>query len=267
MPAYAFDEDCVKDHSQAWCLLDLAGYSKGARDIKVEKANEIIAKASANANPADARSGIDMGNVVLAGMDYAKLTHLPPGVSSGFSGSMWLLGAFLNGPKAGERTQSFVILPESDVKDGDPLTTAEDAFVAAVLKYLEADGAEKVDEERNPPLGSRYTIRAYKVNTGKCAAVAGGCWITGAFFSCSNCSFKKPMVIDKSPEWLGDGRTYVWGSWSPQIREADSKGKPIFPYEKLNQDLRVLLPDWFYLYRPGELSLLFNGQNTRLLAK
>ena len=267
LPAKAFDDDCVKDHSQAWCLLDLAGFSKGARDIKAEKANEIIAKATQITNPADAKGGVDVGNLVNAGLDYAKLTRLPPGVSSQFSGSMWLLGALLNGPKAGERIQTFLILPESDVENGDPLATAEVKFVDAVLKYLEADVAEKVDEDRNPPLGSRYKIRAYKVVSGKCAAIVGGCWFTGSFFDCSNCSSIKPTVIDKAPEWISVGRSYIWKSWFLELRESDSKGKIMVPYEKLTQEFQKYLPDPFYYYRPGELSLLMNGQTTRLLVR
>lgn len=267
LPANALEDDCVKDHSQAWCLLDLAGYSKGARDITIDRANEIIAKAAINANPTNAQTGPDLGRIAVAGLDFAKLTHLPPGISPRFSGSMLLIGAFLDGPKAGERVQTFVILPEAEVKDGDPLATAEGAFVEAVLKYLEADGAEKVDEDRNPPLGSRYTIRAYKVSTGKCAAIPGGCWFTGSFFSCSNCRNRKPMVIDRSPNWVGIGRSYVWRDWFVQLREADSQGKLLVPHERLHKELCNYLPDSFYYFQPGELSLLVNGQTTRLLAK
>jgi hypothetical protein len=282
----AFDNSCNKDHSLGWCLLDFGGRSNGARDVPEAKANELIAKAVAAMPAVDAgASGAQISQatataaaaplppstkdgafVAIAAMDYAKWTMPPPGVSSTFNGSMSLLGFLLSGPKAGEQNQTFVILPESEVLDGDPRTTVENVIVQSMLRYLEADHHEVIDREMNPPLGARYTKRSYRATGGKCNAIVGACDFTSPIFSCSNCSSGKPDVIENAPAWAGGGRVYVWKSAHVSFREKEEDGKPTLLSGKL-PDFYGTLPNWFYYYRPGAISLLVHGGQTEALIK
>lgn len=258
----SLDEDCPKDHSEAWCLLDLAGHSKGASDVSMKVAQEVLS----SAKPANAPEGstINKGALLISGMDYAKLTTLPKGMSSGVSGSMWLLKALTDGPKAGERQQMFIVLPESEVKDGDPLLTVEKAYMDAIARYLESDQAPVLKEVEHVALiGVRDILRTYQIHGGKCGQA--GCSVQSAFMNLKGGSYTKPEIIEKAPTWAGGQRIYVWSDARPWINSLEDPKKLLIKPDNY-PELLAKMPAWLYFFQPGNVSLLANGQQVRLLA-
>lgn len=256
------DDDCPKEHSEAWCLLNLAGHSKNASDASMKMAEEVMA----SANPKTGAEGASINKValVISGLDYAKMTTLPRGVSSGFSGTMWLLGALTDGPKAGERQQMFIILPESEVKNGDPLGTVESAYMEGIAKYLETDQAPVLKEvEHVATIGIRDIIRSYTIRGGRCGEV--GCSVSSAFMYLKDGSSTKPKIYDQVPAWAGGQRIYVWDMAFPWVTALDNPKKALIGPEKY-AELLSKMPAWLYFYQPAKVSLLANGQQVRLLA-
>lgn len=260
----SLDEDCPKNHSEAWCLLDLAGHSKGASDVSMKVAQEVLV----STNPANAPEGatINTAALLVSGLDYAKLTKLPKGTSSGFSGTMWLLTALTDGSKAGERKQIFLILPESEVKGGDPLLTAEKAYMDAMARYLETDQAPVLKETEHVALiGVRDILRHYQIRGGKCGDT--GCSVSSAFMHLKGGSATKPEIYENAPSWAGGQRIYVWSDARPWVNYLDDPKKNLVIMPDNYPELLSKMPAWLYVYQPGKVSVLANGQQVRLLAR
>lgn len=110
---------CTRRNSAAWCILNAAGYSDGARDVSLQKAQAFLAKFVPSAS--DGTAKVDAGGLVIAGLEAAKLTSTVPGIGRGTSIGMALLGAFIDGRKPGEKIQMFMFMPESSVnRPGSP---------------------------------------------------------------------------------------------------------------------------------------------------
>jgi len=73
-------------------------------------------------------------------------------------------------------------------------------------------------------------------------------------------------MIENAPPWAGGGRVYVWKSVNVSFREKEEDGKPTLLSGKL-PDFYGTLPNWFYYYRPGAISLLLHGGQTEALIK
>lgn len=258
--AYAIDNDCVEKHSRAWCLLDLAGYSKGADDVSAKKAAEILEKLRPGTEGKTSDNGAMFAT--FAAMDLLKLASPPPGFSFGGSAAMNLLGLLTSGPRAGERTQNFIILPQSAVKDSEPGSIVEDAFLRASIKFLGTDTVAVQDEEKNPPLGARYVKRKYVLTGGKCGAE--GCELTLSFVACEKCYFRKSTVYEAPPPWVAAEKVYVWKDASIGFRLLSQNNNWVLTEEE-RREFHKNMPDWYYLYSPGQVSALFNGDQTQLL--
>ncbi len=257
---------CSAKNSMAWCILDAAGYSDGASDVSLDRAEKFLEKLIPKVQ--EDSKGPDAGYLAIAGLEAAKLTSPILGSRGGSIG--WaLLGAFLDGGKAGERVQMFMVMPESAVVDGNPGKTAELIYVEALRRFLEAESAELVETTRKPTFGAIWTERNYRMKGGpRCGEDA--CMATARFFSTDS---KKmlPKAIETDPQWVGSSTAYVWNRFYASaepyvVLESDQKRNQMVGKKDYLKFIKFL-PSWFFLYLPGEVNLLVNSERIFPLAK
>lgn len=124
-------EKCPQSHSEAMCILSLAGISEGARDMsrsELKNTQIDVAKLSQTSS-----ISIDPGFLVMGGLERLSPTRLP-GLGAGTAGSVFFFASVMSGKSPGELTDLIAIIPDHAVVGGDPKATVQayvlDAFAA-----------------------------------------------------------------------------------------------------------------------------------------
>lgn len=252
--AVAKTENCTASHSLAYCLLDLAGLSAGAIEVSAADLEKDIAPASAGVATNAPDHAINALFVATA----------KNGLELGLTGGIAILSLLTQRTPEGSLPQLFIMLPESKVKDGNPLRTAESALMMAVMATLEIDTAEPREVEKKPTFGSPYIYRDYVLKGGQCGEV--GCAAEARFFT----TLPNPVVVvDHPPSWAGNERLYVWsnpakGVWPMVLRPGEKRS---LIHNGTIMSLIKKLPGWFYYYIPGKTPAIVTGEKVYFLAR
>lgn len=252
-------------------MLDLVGYSKGAKDTPIEKIQPLLDKIKKDGDGLPAAS-VDKVDLLLAAKSFSNIGVVP--FSPGIAGSLNLLfsvGEFNKNP--GEKDQMFIVLPESEVKNGDPRLTIELLFVDGVKKFLNASSAVRKDIPVKTFFGGASNFRGYLFTGGeRCGDT--GCYAKIKFITNAdiNPSSVAPNVIENPPSWASKEKVYTWNCALPYIyleptEPITSKSPPI-PGILKEQDygeFMKYMPSTFYFYKAGQLGVVFNGGNMNLL--
>jgi hypothetical protein len=253
--AHATEEECLSTHSLAYCMLDLVGLSKGAKEITAAELNSQIAVLKTDKDPSRALDhALDIYSVATARNAFAM----------SLAGAIAILEFIPKAKDVGSQPQLFIMLPESQVKDGDPLRTAESALMKGVVETLGIETSELREVEKKPTFGSPYVYRDYMLKGGQCGDA--GCTAYSRFFA------TKPdpvVVIDQPPKWAGNERLYVWanqtkGSW-PMVQKPGRATSLIL--EESMGELIKNLPKWFYYYIPGKTPAIVTSEKVYFLAR
>ena len=252
-------------------MLDLVGYSKGAKDTPIEEIKPLLEKIQKDGN-ALPEGSVDKVDLLFSAKNFANIGVVP--FSSGIAGSMGLFFAVSDLiPNPGERNQFIILLPESEVKDGDPRLTIELLFVEGVKKFLNASNAVKKDIVEKPFFGGPVILRGYLFTGGdRCGET--GCYLKTDFiqFADANPSRVAPVILEKPPSWAGKEKLYSWVVPFPYIylepkepRTRKSAPIPGVVKEAEYPEFMKNLPSSFYLFKAGKLGAIFNGGNMNLL--
>jgi hypothetical protein len=269
--SFAADEDCIKEHSYGWCMLDLVGYSKGAKDTPIEKIKPLLEKIQKDGN-ALPEGSVDKVDLLISAKNFANIGVVPfsPGVA-GSLGLLFSVGDFIKNP--GEKDQLFIMLPESEVKNGDPRLTIELLFVDGVKKFLNASNAVRKDIPVKTFFGSPSHFRGYLFTGGeRCGET--GCYAKIKFITNAdiNPSSVAPNIIENPPSWASKEKIYTWNCALPYIYlepseplTSKSAALPGILKEPEYGVFMKYMPSSFYFYKAGQLGVVFNGGNMNLL--
>lgn len=253
--AHATGEECIGAHSQAYCMLDLAGLSKGAVEISTTELSTQIDVSKVSDDPSRiANHAINALFVVTAKSFF----------EAGLAGGVGILDLIPKPKATGSQPQFFIMLPESQVKEGNPLRTAESALMTGVVKTLGVEATELREVEKKPTFGSAYIYRDYLLKGGQCGDV--GCTAHARFFATQP---DPVVVLDQPLSWAGNERLYIWssetkGAWP--IVQKPEKPRSLFTAESMIA-LMKNLPGWFYYYIPGKAPAIVSSEKVYFLAR
>lgn len=254
------NQNCVKNHSHGYCLLEIASVSAGAKDITPDEAKLVFEKAGVQW---ESRAGFDGIQAGFAGLNFARMGAAPlPGLGWNGTGLMLLLGAFSDDRPLGRRPQNFIILTESQIINNDPYATVMDAMKHILSAAVNADSIVAFDELKKPTFGKEYYKRKYKLTGGKCGQT--GC--IASFFNLEETNIQKSAKIIDSPTWLDHGKAYVWNRWIG-IDIVGLNGSKKLEGIKIDENIMKQLPPYFYRYIPGEVSIIYNAKTSYPLIK
>lgn len=252
--AHATGEECIGAHSRAYCMLELAGLSKGAVEISATELNKQIEVSKADYAQSRALDhAIDGLFVVTAKSAFER----------GLAGTIGILEFIPKAKAIGSLPQFFIMLPESLVKEGNPLRTAESELMKGIVETLGIEAAELREVEKKPTFGSLYIYRDYLLKGGQCGDP--GCTAYSRFFTTQ----PDPVIIlDQPPSWAGNERLYVWtsktkGTW-PMVQKLGQA--PSLISEESMIALMKNLPGWFYYYIPSKTPMIITGEKVYFLA-
>jgi len=253
--ALATDENCIEKHSQAWCLLDLASLSKGAREVPLSDLKDAFTKSGVNLNTTE--NSVNKGDLVMSGISY-----LDAGVLSNFFSAGWFFLAFNNNKPVGSTMQFFVILPKSEIIDNNPRLTAEQALMNAILKQFKIEQPAALKEYEHKHFFGTELRREYTFFGGRCGDI--GCEYRSTFVATSGLA--APKILDKTPSWIGGNEVHIWTSYFPNVRLTNSIQRTALKIEDY-PGLMKNLPKWFYLYQPGDTPFILNSEGVMFLVK
>jgi hypothetical protein len=259
------DDECTKINSWVICLLELYSLDSGVVDMTQEAAKKAGFQAAL-------REGGATGAAIIGAAQFTPLASRPlPGLSRQATGALWLLSAVpVYDP--GKSKQFFAIVPESQVVNGDPTATLEQAWIKAVAALLGATEIEARFTEKRPSLAGPYYLKNYIIKGGERCGEAG-CAVSADFFESRNFPDKelndrrKPIVVEAAPKWIAPfgapgERLYLFGNYWSRMhpRVIDPQGKEFWPIISVEDKLRflALLPDWFLFYEPTKPTVMFN---------
>ena len=184
-------------------MLDLAGLTKGAIEMSAAELNKQIDVSKVSDDPSRiANHAINALFVVTAKSFF----------EAGLAGGIGILDLVLKPKATGSQPQFFIMLPESQVKDGNPLRTAESSLIKGIVETLGIETAELREVEKKPTFGSQYMYRDYLLKGGQCGDA--GCTAYSRFFTTSP---DPVVVIHQPPRWAGNERLYVWTSQTKEL--------------------------------------------------
>lgn len=255
-------EKCPQSHSEAMCILSLAGISEGARDMSrsdLKNTQIDVAKLSQTSS-----ISIDPGFLVMGGLERLSPTRLP-GLGAGTAGSVFFFASVMSGKSPGELTDLIAIIPDHAVVGGDPKATVQayvlDAFAAQLGAKLAPAPVIRVQKH----LVGETKYQEQKMFGGKCGTE--GCYSNVYFSHAMGASLDKSIPIDL-PSWYGSGRAHViTKAWPAAYRDPKNAYKSAVSSEADTLGMMARLPNWFYFYKPGSPSLLISSDKVRVLVK
>lgn len=248
--ANAGSEDCPKEHSVGYCILDYVDLAHGAKEISSDDLAKFV-----NVTGEESTSGKSVIDIASNGV---YLLGAKSAFDLALGGAMGIFGLLGSSTSVGQEPQFFIMLPESEVVEGNPLKTAEDAWVKGISEILNIDSATLNEVRKTPTFASPYIRRSYSLEGGECGE--DGCEAYAKFFYLLS---SKPKVIDKPPTWLGNERLYIWATYSnnayPNVRRNSDK-KWMFPPSEMLKLVKKL-PNWFYFYSPSKAPFIMTSNN------
>jgi len=247
-------ESCLDNHSKAWCIMELAGLAQGLEDVKPEQAQAYLAKHNVKMDQVSGSGGADKGYLTLAGLEALHGTSVF-GLASGIPSVVFLFSSLSDNRPSGQRPQSFIMLKESDVKNGSPEETAKKIIEDAIFKTFEVD-------QKRTFFTKRGHANIYNMFGGKCGEV--GCVYQMPYFGYDQPHPKfLTKFIEKGPNWMGSQKIYIWKNGTgmleingvKQLRWADK------PYQEFKQNIKK---DFWFNFIPGEVPMLTNGDQVML---
>jgi len=246
-------ETCLDNHSKVWCIMEVAGLSQGLKDAKLEQAQAFLAKHNVKMDQISG-SGVDKGYLALAGLEALHGTSVF-GLASGLPSAIFLFSAFSDDRLPGERPQTFIILKESDVKNGSPGESAKKIIEDAIFKTFE------VDPKRTTFTKKGYSIY-YNMFGGKCGEI--GCVFNMAYFW-QTVPYPKynTIVVEKGPKWMGSEKLYIWrgGYNNVKINGIDQLNHNTEFDKKFRENIKK---DFWYNFYPTEVPMLISGDQVML---
>lgn len=229
--------DCTSKASMAWCVMDLAGNSKGLADAP---AGSLPMGANVPGALSKAADVVGVGAQTVAGvLDVSGVANISRIGAAG--GVMNLLSAFRDASEVtpGLRLVSIALVPESE---GDANRAIVTALTAAVRKMLGAENVELV-AERHPDLKDIQWAEHLRFTGGE---LCGSRTCVASFRGLSAKHALKPTPFDL-PAWAGQGKAHlVIASSYPNISiDGKRAGQEAVVYE-----LTKHVPAWMYYYLP-----------------
>lgn len=255
IPVFATEQDCIEKHSQAWCLLDLVGLSKGAKEIPASKIQEFLDKNKLKLNPGE--NSINKDDLVMSGLNF-----LDTGILSGFFSAGFLFLAFNNNAPPGASMQFFVILPKSKVQNDDAAMTAEKALLNGIIKQLKIDSPVSLKEYDHKNFFGIEKRREYSFSNEICGIE--GCEYRSNFLLTGGVT--RDIVFNETPEWASGELVHTWRSFFPVVKNKTTSKTDILKISDY-PGLMSNLPNWFYLYQPGEVPFIMNSEGLKFLIK
>lgn len=267
--SFASSDNCPSKHSMGYCLAEMGEISQGIREATKEELQEVVASMS-NKNPTP---GVDYGSIAIAGLEFAKVGYTPGLLSSPGWGVFWLVNS-LGATRLADNPLMFIILPESEVENGDPRATAEKAWINGVKSFLKATDVNIEEKYFKSRFADATIEQRFNFVGGECGD--GGCKAYAKFISHrpaapnDDYKIKGAKVIDNPPKWIAKEKAYVWnyniGPW-PLISKNDDNPKVNLVTGKNAMEFIKHMPKWFYLYMPGKVQSVINSEQVHLLVK
>jgi hypothetical protein len=268
--ASAFSENCPEKHSMGWCIAEFSGISQGLRESSKEDLAGFIASIPQKAAP---QNGVEVDSLIHAGLDFAKVGYTPGLLSPAGWGAFWVLNSFGN-YKLANQPHMFLILPESEVVDGNPRATAEKAWIEGVKEFLHATDYTLEENLNVAKNGNQTIVRKYRLTGGECGEE--GCSADARFMATIPFESKDTdkarfaKVIDNPPSWIANEKVYLWdftrSPWPQVTRNSDNPKVSLIPPEKA-MEFMTKMSKWFYLYMPGKVQTLVTNDKAMFIAK
>lgn len=259
------EDDCKKKNSEAYCILEIAGISKSARDMRQSdlKNKDIdISKIGS-----DGVINIDTNYLALAALEYINPTKIA-GLSSGTLGSAFLVASIFSPRNPGEISDTFAIIPDSEVIDGNVLKTVQTHVLNAFALHMGSKLEPTPTYHVNKSLFGEDKFLMHKMHGGRCGS--DGCFVSVEFSYHIGGMHEKYKTLDALPFWYGNGigkAHVVRNAWPLAFKDPKNRlGSKITTHTDGVQFVSHL-PKWFYSYRPGNPSIMVSSDKIRVMVK
>lgn len=259
------EDDCKKKNSEAYCILEIAGISKSARDMRQSdlKNKDIdISKIGS-----DGVIHIDTNYLALAALEHINPTKIA-GLSSGTLGSAFLVASIFSPRNPGEISDTFAIIPDSEVIDGNVLKTVQTHVLNAFALHMGSKLESTPTYHVNKSLFGEDKFLMHKMHGGRCGS--DGCFVGVEFSYHIGGMHEKYKTVDVLPFWYDNGRRkahVVRNAWPLAFK--DPKDRFGSRVSTMTDGIQFVshLPKWFYSYRPGNPSIMVSSDKIRVMVK